>query len=711
MPPVRNELENGEEAMKTRLVYFSIILAMLGLLTNGGILPGSTQGKGFAPNGLSQAPDWQASLGAGEMEFGKSIAIGNLNGDAYQDVIVGTPWYPNPSTGGYGRVYVYLGTAAGPSTSPSWIIENETTSDAGIGENVAVADLNNDGRDDILATALWYSNGQSSEGALFAWLSPANWSGRPTGSLANANSLFECNVVDCQLGSGLFTLANAGDTNGDGYEDVIVGAPNYSNGLTKQGAVWVLPGTAGGFGTTPLFSYASGIPYSQFGSAVSGVGKLNNDNFDDVAVGSSWFNNMDGQVNVFYGSPSGPTSSGAWVRGGSGYNHGEFGYSVGSAGDLNKDGYNELFVGEPRYANFPVYGKAWIFYSGASGLSPNPTWTQFNFQTVRNGSIGTAVAAGDFNGDSWPDLAVGNSDYDDGLVYVFYGSVAGLAKTPSWESFSALPKSYYGRTIASGDLNGDNYSDLVISDFDYDNLNARVLAFFGGPDSAVAGLQAQNNGPAQINSPVIFTATISTGSGVQYTWDFGDGTSGIGQVAGHNYTLPGLFTAMVTATTPTNSLQASTVVNIYQDSYLFPDSTVQSADGLISVTAPADLPLPIHLHYIPENTLTNPLGAKLKFAGIVFNLSALDYEYNPLLVPDKPLSMTVNYDPAKFPTGLVEDKLAIYRFDTTSNAWVAFQVISRDMANNKLVVNLDHFCEYALMETTGNYVYLPVLKK
>ena len=148
------------------------------------------------------------------------------------------------------------------------------------------------------------------------------------------------------------SVASAGDVNGDGYGDVIVGAPEYSNGLTDEGAVYVFYGSASGLSTAPDWQAESNSNGAQMGYSVASAGDIDNDGFDDVIAGAPYYDN--GQINegalyVYYGSETGPSNTPQIIE----TNHvaGYFGWSVAPAGSVNGDVYADVIVGAPFYDN------------------------------------------------------------------------------------------------------------------------------------------------------------------------------------------------------------------------------------------------------------------------------------------------------------------------------------------------------------------------
>src|SRR5262249_17432012 len=149
-----------------------------------------------------------------------------------------------------------------------------------------------------------YTNGQAGEGAAFVFLGSA--SGVADGNPTNEHAQLEGNQINVNLG---FSVASAGDVNGDGFADVIVGAPAFMSGQPAEGAAFILHGSASG-----LPSGGPGVANTQLESdqssasfgAVASAGDVNGDGYADVIVGASNYDDPEtneGAAFVFLGSP------------------------------------------------------------------------------------------------------------------------------------------------------------------------------------------------------------------------------------------------------------------------------------------------------------------------------------------------------------------------------------------------------------------------
>jgi hypothetical protein len=440
-------------------------------------------------SGLSPDADWtKAGTGTIDNEyFGASVACaGDINGDGYADIVIGVPGYVTGSYSG-GRVYFYNGSSGGLGSTANWT-QNSSQSGANMGACVSSAgDVNGDGYSDLLIASPNYDNGQTDEGRVFLYY------GKP-GNLSSVNGYGNV-VSESQEYSDFAIVSTAGDVNGDGYSDIIVGAPSYDNGQTNEGKAYVYHGAAGGLSITPSWTAESNQALAYFGRAVSSGGDVNGDGYADVIVGALNYDNGqtdEGRVYLYNGSSSGVSSTASWTAE-SNQAYSEYTKSISSAGDVNGDGYSDIIVGAPVYDNGQTNeGKVFVYYGSSSGPSGSADWSMEYNQA--NASFGNSVSnAGDVNGDGYSDVIVGAPSYangqsQEGGAFVYYGSSMGLSNTADWTAESNWGSSMFGFSVSTaGDVNGDGYSDVAITapryqlrvEGDWIYIEGRVFAYYG----------------------------------------------------------------------------------------------------------------------------------------------------------------------------------------------------------------------------------------
>jgi hypothetical protein len=166
-----------------------------------------------------------------------------------------------------------------------------------------------------------------------------------------------------------FRVSTAGDVNGDGYSDVIIGAPYYDHGQVDEGAAFVYHGSAMGLGMSPAWSAESNQGGAEMGFPVATAGDVDGDGYSDVLV-SAWKYTSghleEGRVFFYHGSPNGLLPVHSWSTE-SNQNIGEYGFSIANAGDVNGDGFSDILVGAPGYENGEWNeGRVWFYYGNDS---------------------------------------------------------------------------------------------------------------------------------------------------------------------------------------------------------------------------------------------------------------------------------------------------------------------------------------------------------
>jgi hypothetical protein len=445
------------------------------------------EGRAFvyhgSASGLSLTPNWSAESDQANALFGFAVATaGDVNGDGFSDVIVGARSYDNGETD-EGRAFVYHGSASGLSPTANWTAEGGQAS-AGLGYSVMTAgDVNADGFSDVIVGATFFDNDQSNEGRALVY------HGSASGLSPTADWTAESDQADSQFGG---SVAAAGDVNGDGFGDVIVGAIFFDNGQSNEGRAYVYHGSAGGLSLTPNWTAESNQAVAWFGGSVATAGDVNGDGFADVIVGATLYDNgqsNEGGAFVYHGGAGGLALTANWTGEG-GQADADYGFVVGTAGDVNGDGFSDVIVGADLFDNSPAdEGRAFVYHGSASGVSLTAGWTAESDQTF--GLLGSSVSsAGDVNGDGFADVIVGaesytNGESDEGGAFVYHGSAIGPNLVPDWSAESDQAFAFMGSTVAAaGDVNGDGYGDVIVGAYAYDDGGievGRVLVYHGSP--------------------------------------------------------------------------------------------------------------------------------------------------------------------------------------------------------------------------------------
>jgi hypothetical protein len=354
-------------------------------------------------SGLSTSANWTADGDLGGARFGHVVATaGDVNDDGYSDVIIGAPYYGNGQNN-EGKVFVYTGTVSGLSTSADWSVESNQTGSV-LGYAVGTAgDVNGDGYSDVVVGAPYFDNGQVDEGKVFVY------TGTVSGLSASADWSVEGGIDEANLG---FAVGTAGSVNGDEYSDVIVGAPYYYNMLPGEGRAYVYHGGSGGLNTSYNWMEEGAQLGANFGWSVSTAGDVNGDGYSDVIVGVQKYTDSmpdEGAARVYHGSASGLSPAPNWSESGS-QNNAKYGSAVATAGDVNGDGYGDVIVGAYTYDDDGKtdVGRATVYHGGPAGLGAAAALTMAGIQGQDYAHFGQSVAtAGDVNGDGFSDVIAG----------------------------------------------------------------------------------------------------------------------------------------------------------------------------------------------------------------------------------------------------------------------------------------------------------------
>jgi hypothetical protein len=290
--------------------------------------------------------------------FGISVnGAGDVNGDGYDDVIFGANLYDETFTD-VGKVWVYNGSATGLSDTPAWTIVG-LQEDQRLGLRVdSAGDVNADGYSDVFVGSHRYDGPEPEEGRGWVFL------GGPGGLEDTPNATLEIDVVGAKFGA---SGGRVGDVNGDGYDDVAVGAAGYANGQDAEGGAFLYYGSASGVQTPHVWSFETDQEetYLGEGDSVDGVGDINGDGFDDLVLGAYAYDETrtdEGRAYVFYGSASGLSLVPDWVLS-SRHSDARLGYSPTNAGDTNGDGIPDFLTDAHGHdENETDEGRVLVFY-------------------------------------------------------------------------------------------------------------------------------------------------------------------------------------------------------------------------------------------------------------------------------------------------------------------------------------------------------------
>ena len=397
--------------------------------------------------------------GADGAEFGAAVAAGgDVDADGRADLIVGAPGHDD----GTGRAYVYAGAAIAVERPPPGGIQPALAlSEPGgrpgdaFGADVIAADFDGDGWADVAIAA------PGADGTYPADVDVGRvlvWRGGPTGLDPGSPRILTAPVPEPYDRFG--TSLAAGDLDGDGYADLIVGAPGLDRAGARRGvdrgAVYLYRGGADGLSSFAVRLEAPvPLDHDRFGYAVSAAGDVDGDGLADLMVGAPSADGADqdsGLVYVFLGRPGGPGSTPDQVLAidpADAASYERFGSAVAIVGDVDGDGLADIVVG----TSGPAQGLALVYRGGREGVRDQPLALLRDPAGHGVDDFGDSVAGiGDIDGDGLADVLVGAASATpdggrQGSILVFRGAPGGMAPTPLRVD-GPTEQSHFGRALA-----------------------------------------------------------------------------------------------------------------------------------------------------------------------------------------------------------------------------------------------------------------------
>ncbi len=384
-------------------------------------------------------------------------------------------------------------------------------------------DINGDGFDDIIIGAIngaGLANAEFSAGESYVVFGKAGGFTDIDLDPLNFTEGFTIYGADASDNSGN-SVSSAGDINGDGFDDIIIGASNsagIANSEVGAGESYVIYGKAGGYTDVDLGALSSADGFAIYGVdvddksgfSVSSAGDLNGDGFDDMIVGAYLADSAagvdSGESYVIFGKSGGfgdvdlgaiAPGDGFTITGGG--SDDQAGWSVSSAGDVNGDGFDDIIVGAIHASGVDDLkssaGESYVIFGHAGGfsdidvsaLTPADGFTIYGADAEDRSGYSVS-SAGDVNGDGYEDVIIGaigargdgNATRNSGEAYVVFGKAGGIGDVhlsvispTDWFTIRGTDANdNLGRSVSSaGDINGDGFDDIIVGAWNADGVD------------------------------------------------------------------------------------------------------------------------------------------------------------------------------------------------------------------------------------------------
>ncbi len=398
------------------------------MLALGAYAYDNKRGRAYLHYGGANMDDVADKVFQGENQgdaFGSVGEFGDFNNDGYDDLIISACLY-NSSRG---RVYLYYG---GPDmdTNADLVFEGEIGTAGRFGRFVSAGDINNDDYDDFVITADHYN---ASSGRVYLYYG---------GKTIDTNPAFTFDGEAENNRFGHRTVIGK-DVNGDNYGDILIGAREYDgSGTSDQGRCYLYYGnTKTNMNTVCDKIFTGEADHDNFGSGVD-LFDIDNDGLAEVIVAARFAENWKGRAYIYWGEADiDESAADVYFEGETGSNMG--GDSV-KTGYFNDDDYGDIIIGAYNYPNASTkHGRVYLFYGNTKGeIDTTPDHIFDGEKLATDEYFGIYVNAGDVNKDGYDDLGVAAWGYDNnrGRIYLFYNAPPSLTDVSfEWDTSNATP--------------------------------------------------------------------------------------------------------------------------------------------------------------------------------------------------------------------------------------------------------------------------------
>jgi hypothetical protein len=447
---------------------------------------------------LTKAPDLTLTGSASGGCFGYSIAVGDINGDGYDDIIIGEP-FNNEAGAKAGKTYVYFGGLS-PTNYPNVIMKGQAAGNM-FGYSVSCRDINNDDHDDIIIGAPYNSAAGTNAGKVYVYFGSEN--------LDAAADLIMTGTASGDLFG--YSVASANNIDGNANSGVIVGAPGLPANTDRPGKAYVYFG-GGSVNNIADLVMAGQTNGDLFGCSISS-GDFNGDGSNDIIVGAEKNNTIAtaaGKAYIYYGGKN-MTNIPILTMTGEAVND-RFGHLAACAGDLNGDGYSDIIINSPNNTN--ATGKVYLYFGGL--FMNNIADTAIKGEGVGDNFGSSISSAGDMNNDGIDELIIGAANnglngINAGKAYLYKimcgGQPARTANALLDETEAKACKYFYDQILTTTGSNGlvkdtccTNYSSTAATGFGLTSLCIMASRYGTSPYWTITPAQALSRVSATLDT-------------------------------------------------------------------------------------------------------------------------------------------------------------------------------------------------------------------
>jgi len=407
-------------------------------------------------------------------QFGDWFQVGDVNNDGYDDILLSAEqWKHDGGTNNArGRVYLYYGQENMMDENADKTFTGESAGDE-LGDNgVYLADMNNDNFDDVILGARYFN----SKGRLYIY-----WGAQDMDE--NADLTIDPPSVDgsnIQFGRGIA----AGDLNNDGDMDLIVSAIQYQS---FKGRSYLYYGPIASDATVDK-TFTGTDTNDVFGAKLCARGDVDGDNCDDLLVGSMYWPNLtyDGRAYLYYGDPTTTMDETCDVYFDAENTSDQLACGI-DLFDVDNDGYADVIITARKWPSSTYRGRAYLYWGADRTNFSNTPDLYFNGETDVSGAFGgESVMAGYVNNDNYGDILFSAFDYKNfsqhGRAYLYYGDAQGSMDTTCDHTFTGETTDCQPQRAGIADLNGDNYGDVIMAGYEYNNYQGRAWVWYSNPE-------------------------------------------------------------------------------------------------------------------------------------------------------------------------------------------------------------------------------------